>query len=429
VAELKVETWPIDRLIPYVRNPRRNDEQVDRMASAIKEFGFRIPIVAKSDGSLVDGHLRLKAAQKLGLKEVPVALADELTDAQIKAFRILANKSANWAEWEPDLLKLELEDLQEMDFDLELTGFELPELEDIMGDGADGGTEGQTDPDTVPEAQEEPVSRLGDVWLLGRHRLMCGDSTDAGSVALLMAGEKADMVFTSPPYNGNTGVISRGRGQFRKKAEGRPNEALYEVWGRDALDSNEYVSFVQKVLANSLDQTDGMVYWNVNYNANSRHEYIEQIVPFLDRLVDQVCWKKRMAMTNTNGGYTRIWEPIYVFCTKERPLKMLSPESNHWEIDNVNSSVEGHRACFPVALPLKALDLYGDQIKTVLEPFCGAGSTLIACEQRGVACRGMELEPRFCDVIIRRWQEFTGQEATLEEDGKTFAQVKEERGG
>ena len=135
MAGLKVETWSIDRLIPYARNPRRNDEQVDRMASAIKEFGFRIPIVARSDGSLVDGHLRLKAAQKLGLKEVPVALADELTEAQVKAFRILANKSANWAEWEPDLLKLELQELQELDFNLELTGFDAGELADIWLEG------------------------------------------------------------------------------------------------------------------------------------------------------------------------------------------------------------------------------------------------------------------------------------------------------
>ena len=135
MAGLKVETWPIERCIPYCRNPRKNDEQVDRMASAIKEFGFRIPIVAKSDGSLVDGHLRLKAAQKLGLKEVPVALADELTEAQVKAFRILANKSANWAEWEPDLLKLELQELQELDFNLELTGFDAGELADIWLEG------------------------------------------------------------------------------------------------------------------------------------------------------------------------------------------------------------------------------------------------------------------------------------------------------
>ena len=128
---LKVEIWPIDRLVPYCRNPRKNDEQVDRMVSAIKEFGFRIPVVAKSDGSVVDGHLRLKAAQKLGMKEVPVALADELTDAQVKAFRLLANKSANWAQWDDELLKLELEDLRDMSYDLELTGFDAKELGNI----------------------------------------------------------------------------------------------------------------------------------------------------------------------------------------------------------------------------------------------------------------------------------------------------------
>ena len=148
MAELKVEQWPIERCVAYARNPRKNDEHVDRMASAIREFGFRIPIVAKSDGSVVDGHLRLKAAQKLGLKEVPVALADELTEAQVKAFRLLANKSANWAEWEPDLLKLELQELQEMDFNLELTGFDAGELGDIWlaGDGGD------FDPDENAEA-------------------------------------------------------------------------------------------------------------------------------------------------------------------------------------------------------------------------------------------------------------------------------------
>lgn len=133
MSKLKVEQWPIEKLIPYARNPRKNDAQVDRMVSAIKEFGFRIPVVAKSDGSVVDGHLRLKAAQKLGLKEVPVALADELTDAQVKAFRLLANKSANWAEWDDELLKLELEELKGLDYDLQLTGFDMGELAEIEG--------------------------------------------------------------------------------------------------------------------------------------------------------------------------------------------------------------------------------------------------------------------------------------------------------
>jgi len=160
---LKVEQWPIERLIEYARNPRKNDSEVDRMASAIREFGFRIPIVAKSDGSVVDGHLRLKAARKLGLAEVPVALADELTDAQIKAFRLLANRSASWAEWDNELLALELGDLKELGFDLTLTGFGEVELGALLADK----TEGLTDPDDAPAAPEHPVTQTGDLWLLG----------------------------------------------------------------------------------------------------------------------------------------------------------------------------------------------------------------------------------------------------------------------
>ena len=153
MVELQIEQWPIERLTPYARNPRVNDHAVPKMASLIKEFGFKVPIVARSDGSVIDGHLRLKAARHLGMETVPVVLADEWTPAQVKAFRIAVNKSAEFAEWDTAMLALEIEDLKELDFDLELTGFELPELEDIMGAGADGGTEGQTDPDAEPEAQ------------------------------------------------------------------------------------------------------------------------------------------------------------------------------------------------------------------------------------------------------------------------------------
>ena len=220
MPELKIEYWPIDRLTPYARNPRKNEHAVPKMASLIKEFGFKVPVVARSDGSVVDGHLRLMAARHLGLDTVPVVLADEWTPAQVKAFRIAVNKSAELAEWDTAMLALEIEDLKELDFDLELTGFELPELEDIMGAGTDGGTEGQTDPDAVPEAQEEPVSRLGDVWLLGRHRLMCGDSTNADDVAKLMSGKKASLLLTDPPYN----VNYKGRG--KKTSNGIANDNL-----------------------------------------------------------------------------------------------------------------------------------------------------------------------------------------------------------
>jgi len=183
--ELHLEHWPLDRLIEYSRNPRRNDDAVDQMVGAIMEFGFRIPIIARSDGLVVDGHLRLKAARRLELDSVPVVLADELSEAQIKAFRLLANKSANWAEWDEDLLALELSDLQEAGFDLGLTGFDDDELQDLLY-GSSIEQDGLTEDDAIPEVPSKPVTRRGDLWLLGDHRLLCGDSTDPDDVMWLM---------------------------------------------------------------------------------------------------------------------------------------------------------------------------------------------------------------------------------------------------
>ena len=168
---LTVEPWPLARLIPYARNPRKNDAAVDRMCAAIREFGFRIPVVARSDGTVIDGHLRLKAAQRLGLADVPVALADDLSEAQIKAFRLLANRSAAWAEWDDELLALELQDLQGLGYDLALTGFDAGELKSLMEDGP---ATGLTDEDAIPAPPAEPVTRPGDLWVLGPHRLLCG---------------------------------------------------------------------------------------------------------------------------------------------------------------------------------------------------------------------------------------------------------------
>jgi len=419
VAELKVETWPIERCVAYARNPRKNDEQVDRMASAIKEFGFRIPIVAKSDGSVVDGHLRLKAAQKLGLTEVPVALADELTEAQVKAFRILANKSANWAEWDTDLLRVEFEELKELDFDLELTGFELPELEDILGEGADGGTEGQTDPDAVPEAQEEPVSRLGDIWLLGRHRLMCGDSTDAGSVALLMAGEKADMVFTDPPYN--------VAGESKNFAADAPVPKIYKKlseaeWDRE-FDIHPALDRVEDVLAK-----DATVYvCTSHFLASDIWAWMKVWAEHYSYCV----WSKPNPMPSLAMRHWTWNSELICYATRGRHVFNF-PQGHHapsvWEIPVVHGK-SGHPTEKPVAVPEHAILHSSAEGQTVLDLFGGSGSTLIACEKTGRVCRMMELSPRYVDVIVRRWQEFTGQEATLEADGRTFAQVKEERGG
>lgn len=412
MAELKVEMWPIERCIPYCRNPRKNDEQVDRMASAIREFGFRIPIVAKSDGSLVDGHLRLKAAQKLGLKEVPVALADELTEAQVKAFRILANKSANWAEWEPDLLKLELQELQELDFDLELTGFELPELEDILGEGAGGGTEGQTDPDAVPEAQEEPVSRLGDVWLLGRHRLMCGDSTDAGSVALLMNGSNADLLLTDPPYN--------------VSYEGATKDRLTIL--NDSMDDEKFRSFLADAFkAADTVMKNGAAFYI--WHADSEGYNFRGAVRDTGWMVRQcLIWVKN-SMVLGRQDYQWKHEPCHGW--KDGAAHLWTSDRRQTtvlEFNKPNRNGE-HPTMKPVELFEYQMLNSTNREAVVLDLFGGSGTTMIAAEKNGRSARLMELDPRYCDVIVRRWQDFTGQEATLEDGGRTFARVKEERGG
>ena len=197
MSDFPVEIWPIDRLIPYVNNPRVNDDAVDQLASMIHEFGFQVPILAKSDGSMVDGHLRLKAARKLGLTEVPVHLVDNLSDAQIKALRIAINKAAELASWDPEKLKIELEELKIEDVNLEITGFSDTEIEDMLKNvkplnlDDDGADPGESDGEAKKsEPKESPVSMRGDVWNLGEHRLMCGDCTCAADMEKLMCRER-----------------------------------------------------------------------------------------------------------------------------------------------------------------------------------------------------------------------------------------------
>jgi len=194
-----IEFWPIERLVEYARNPRKNDAAVDRMCGSIREFGFKIPCLVRSDGEVVDGHLRLKAARKLGLTEIPVILCDEWTRAQVKAFRLMVNRSVTWADWDEELLSQELLALKVLDFDLNLTGFEDEELRRLLA--AQDAAEGLTDEDAIPEVLETPISVTGDLWILGDHKLLVGDATLGDDVARLMAGAAADLAFTDPPYN------------------------------------------------------------------------------------------------------------------------------------------------------------------------------------------------------------------------------------
>ena len=223
---MTLEYWPLEKFIPYARNPRKNDQAVEQIAAAIKEFGFRVPVVAKSDGTIVDGHLRLKAAQRLKMQIVPVINADDMTEAQIKAFRISVNRMAELAEWDMDLLKLELEELKDMDFDLTLTGLEDDTITGLLN--SIEGNDGIADPDEVPETPAEPITKPGDLYILGRHRLLCGVSTNITDVERLMDGKRADMVFTDPPYG--VSYIGKTKDALTIKNDAMDEDSTAELW-------------------------------------------------------------------------------------------------------------------------------------------------------------------------------------------------------
>jgi DNA modification methylase len=388
---LQIQYKSPSELVEYARNPRQNEAVVSKMCAAIREFGFRIPIVAKSDGSVVDGHLRLKAARKLGLEKVPVVFADDLSEAQIKAFRLLANQSANWASWDEDLLKLEFEDLQNMDFDLELTGFDLDRIyKDFLK------TEKSAE-EEIPEIDEktDPITKHGDLWILGGHKVLCGDSTDRNSYKTLLDGELTAITVTDPPYNVD-----------------------YDQDGERLLNDNlgaEFTGFLSKICSNILAHTNGAIYifmaiseignlkrefekagghwstfiiWAKNHFALSRSDYQRQYEPILYGWGQGPCQKE---------GSTRYW------CGDR-------DQSDLWTEQIVGSN-KLHPTMKPVALIERMILNSSKPGDIVLDPFGGSGSTLIAAENLGRKARLIELEPKYVDVIVKRWENHTGQEA------------------
>lgn len=397
---LQHETWPIDKLIEYARNPRKNDHAVDRVAAAIREFGFRVPVVAKSDGTVVDGHLRLKAAKKLGLTEVPVVLADDMTDLQIKAFRLSVNKMAELAEWDDELLAIEFAELADAGFDNLLTGFTQDEIDALTPEQI---PEGLTDEDAVPELQAEPVSKLGDVWVLGKHRVMCGDSTSIDAVERLMDGRKANMLHTDPPY----GV----------DYEGVPNDHLKDV---------QLEAFLHDALScafTALAPGSNIYVWHADITAL---EFISAFrsAGFKQARPSTIQWVKP-SLTMSQGDYHLQNEPC-LYGWKEGSGRVRVKDRKQttiWKCDRTDEA-KVHPTMKPVELCQRAIENSSEVNGIVLDLFGGSGSTLIACEKTARDCRMMELEPKYCDVIVRRWQEFTGKQATHEATGATFAEVE-----
>lgn len=409
---LTIKYLLLSELRGYTKNPRTHSkEQVAQLVRSIEEFGWTNPILIDETNTIIAGHGRLEAAKKLGLEQVPTITLAGLSEAQKRALVIADNKLALNAGWDDAVLAAELKSLAEENYDALLTGFSQEELDEWLKEAE---TLPLGDEEAVPEPPVVPVTRLGDVWLLGKHRLMCGDSTDAGSVALLMNGKSADVTFTSPPYNANT---KAGDGDIFTS---KKSKKLYTDGYSDNLQSDAYVEFASKVLDTCFEVTSGFIFWNVSYNANSRFEYIKQIVPRLEFLIEQICWKKSSSIP-FKGSLMRDWEPIYLFSTNGERLGLNEVVSNHWTVSNTNSQTETHKACFPVELPSKGISLIKPKTNIVFDPFGGSGTTMIACEKHGRHARLMELDPRYCDVIVKRWQDYTGQEAVLESTGLTFA--------
>jgi DNA modification methylase len=403
-----IELWPLSRLLPYIRNPRKNDHAVEQMAGAIREFGFRIPIVARSSGEVVDGHLRLKAAYKLGLESVPVVLADELTDAQIKAFRILANRSATWAEWDEELLGLELSELQESGFDLDLTGFSPEEWEAMIA-GDETSQDGLTDEDTVPEVPETPISKTGDVWMLGDHRLLCGDATRAEDYKTLLGEDLVDMAFTDPPYNVN--YANSAKDKLRGKNRPILNDNLGEDFG----------AFLTAACRNILTVTKGAVYLAMS---SSELDTLQAAFRAAGgKWSTFIIWAKN-TFTLGRADYQRQYEPI-LYGWREGAEHFwcgARDQGDVWAIKKPQKN-DLHPTMKPVELVERAIRNSSRTGNVVLDPFGGSGTTLIAAEKSGRVARLIELDPKYVDVIVRRWQDWTGRQATREGDGVAFDQA------
>lgn len=389
------------------KHPVKN---IEAIKGSLTKFGQQKPIVVNAKGIVIAGNGTLMAAKDLGWKSISCVVS-ELDDLNQMAFALADNRTSELAEWDKEILEQQLAQLELNDFDIDGIGFEDFDFESIK---SDEGNEGLTDPDDVPEVAQNVFGvKRGDIWLLGNHRLMCGDSTDENDVKKLMNGKKADMVFTSPPYNAATKV---GDGDI---FNGKKTKKLYSNNGySDDLKSNDYIIFAKSVLDICFLFTDGFIFWNVSYNANSRFEYISQITHKLSNLLEQICWKKSSTIP-FKGSLMRDWEPIYLFSTDGRKLGLDNVVSNHWTINNTDSQQNDHKACFPVALPEKAISLVKITSGIILEPFCGSGTTIIASEKTGRTCYGCELDEHYCSVIIKRFIDYVGN------SGKVFLSTNE----
>ena len=382
----KIEMVSVDALIPYAKNARtHSDEQVAQIAGSIKEFGFNNPVLVDKDNSVIAGHGRLMAARKLGYKEVPVVKLEHLTESQRKAYILADNRIALNSGWDTSMLSLELQELKD-DIDLSLLGFDADELNAMLNPIEE--TEGLTDEDSVPEVPVEPKTKLGDIYILGNHRLMCGDSTSIDAVEKLMDGQKADMVFTDPPY----GVDYKGIN----------NDS------RDGLEDLLRGAFANYL---AVSKSGASIYcFHSDRCADVFHRVFREFFHFSSMII----WAKN-SLTLSQTDYQSQHEPCL--------YGWMNNGSHSWYSDRKQTSVwkfdkerfEGHTTPKPVGLVERAINNSSKGGDLIIDLFGGSGSTLIATEKIGRQARLMELDPKYCDVIVKRWEDFTGKKAQLVE--------------
>lgn len=402
----KIEQWPTAKLVPYARNARtHSDDQVTQIAASIAEFGFTNPILAGSDGVIVAGHGRLAAAQKLGLEAVPVVVLDHLSPTQRRALVIADNRIAENAGWDEAMLRIEMTDLQDADFDLSLTGFDADALAELMaGDEPDG--EGETDDDAVPDVSETPISRSGDVWLLGGHRLLCGDSTVAESYDRLLDGTQVDMVFTDPPYNVN--YANSAKDKMRGKDRAILNDNL----------GDGFYDFLLAALTPTIAHCRGGIYVAMS---SSELDVLQAAFRAAGgKWSTFIIWSKN-TFTLGRADYQRQYEPI-LYGWREGAQRHWCGDRDQGDVWNIKKPQKNdlHPTMKPVELVERAIRNSSRPGNVVLDPFGGSGTTLIAAEKSGRIARMIELDPKYVDVIVRRWQGWTGKQATRESDGALF---------
>ena len=412
VLELKIEQWPVERLVPYARNARtHSDGQVAQVAASISEFGFVNPILVGSDRVIIAGHARLLAARKLGMSEVPIIVLEHLSEAQRRALVIADNRLALNAGWDEEMLALELGALREEDFSLDVLGFDDEELNRLLA--AEDAAEGLTDEDAVPDVPETPVSRATDLWSLGDHKLLVGDATVAADVQRLMGPDAADCVFSDPPYN----IDYQGYTQERLTIQ------------NDQMSAEQFKRFLHESFQCFRNVVKPGASLYICHSSSWQREFQNALEAAGFEVRCQIIWGKNTFAWGF-GRYKFQHEPIF-YCH-------VAGQKDSWYGDKSQSTLweekkpaanRLHPTMKPVELVERALVNSSKTGDLILDLFGGAGSTLIGCERRGRKARLMEIDPKYADVIVRRYQDYSGKLAVLDGDGRTYAEIAQERMG